>query len=60
MTYAKAGGDKKLTINKKTGNITVKKGTKKGVHKIRVRVTAAGDGDHNPLAMTVTVKIRVK
>jgi hypothetical protein len=42
VTYAKAGGNKKIRINKKTGKITIKKKLKKGTYKLKVKVKAAG------------------
>ena len=55
-----SGSSKKLTINAKTGVITVKKGTKKGTYKIVVAVTAAGNDQYEAGRKTVTVKIKVK
>ena len=60
VSFKKKSGDKKLSINSKTGAITVKKGAKKGIHKIKVAVTAAGNENYEPVTITVTVKIRVK
>lgn len=60
VTYAKLGGSKRLSIAKTTGTITVKKKTKKGTYKIKVRVTASGNDSYNALSRTVTLKIRVK
>jgi len=60
VTYSKVSGSKKLTVNKKTGKITVKKGTKKGKLKIQVKVTAAGDDNHKAASKTVKVTITVK
>lgn len=60
VTYVKAGGSKKLSINRTSGKITVKKKTKKGKYKLRVRVNAAGDRNHEAAEKTVTVTIRVK
>ena len=61
ISYAKASGNKKITINKKTGKVTVKKGLKKGTYKVRVKVRAAGAGIYNASAWkNVTIKIRVK
>ena len=60
VTYAKKGGSAKVTINKKTGKLTVKKGTKKGTYKIRVSVTASGSANFEAGSKTVTLKIRVK
>ncbi|MBQ7504931.1 MAG: Ig-like domain-containing protein [Ruminococcus sp.] len=61
VTFKKASGDKKITINKKTGNITVKKGLKKGkTYKLSVKVTAAGNTAYKPVTKSVTVKIKIK
>ena len=60
VTYAKTSGSKKITINKKTGNVTVKKGLKKGTYKIKVNVKAAGGGNYASATKKVTVKITVK
>lgn len=54
------GSSKRLSVNKKTGKVTVKKGTKKGNYKIRVRVTAAGDETHEKATKTVTCKVAVR
>ena len=59
VTYKKTGGSKKLTINRKTGKITIKKRTKKGTYKIKVRVTAAGNSMFKSKTKNVTVKIKV-
>ena len=62
VTYARVakGSSKKLSVNAGNGNITVKKGTKKGTYKIKVKVTAAGDSTYKPLSKTVTVTVKVK
>ena len=60
VTYAKTGGSARLKVNKKTGKITVRKGTKKGTYKIKVKVKAAGNEDYEVAVKTVTVKIVVK
>jgi len=60
VTYAKSSGNKKITVNKKTGNITVKKGLKKGTYKVKIKVKAAGNKSYKAKTKTVTVKIRVK
>lgn len=59
--FAKVSGNKKITINKKTGNVTVKKGLKKGTYNVKVKVRAAGNATYNASAWkTVTIKIKVK
>ena len=61
VTYKKVSPkNKKFTVNKKTGKITIKKGLKKGTYKVKVKVRAAGNSKYLPAAKTVTVKIRVK
>ena len=65
VTYKKLSvtgksASKKITINAKNGNITVKKGLAKGTYKLKVRVTAAGGGSYASGARDVTVKIKVK
>ena len=62
VTYAKVakGSSKKLSVNKKTGKITVKKGTKKGTYKLKVKVTAAATAKYKKATKTVTVTVKVK
>ncbi len=62
VTYTKVakGSAKVLTINKKTGKITVKKGTKKGTYKIKVKVAAAGNANYAAGSKIVTVTVKVK
>ena len=50
----------KFTVNKKNGRITVKKGTKKGTYKIKIRITAAAAGDYKAAKKNVTVTVKVK
>lgn len=51
---------KALKINTSTGKITVKKGTKKGTYKMKVKVKAAGTTKYKAGSKTVTVTIIVK
>lgn len=60
VTYKKVSGNKKITINKKTGLVTVKKGLKKGTYKIKTKVMAAGDANHKALTKKVTFRIKIK
>ena len=60
LSYAKASGAKCLSVNKKTGKVTVKKGTKKGIYKIKIKVTAAGTKNYKKGSKTVTCKVTVK
>lgn len=60
-TYVKKSGNKKITINKKTGKVTVKKKLKKGTYKVKVKVTAAGSANYKKSAVKiVTITIKVK
>jgi hypothetical protein len=60
-TYKKASGNKKITINKKTGKVTVKKGLKKGTYKVKVKVRAAGNTNYKASGWkAVTFKVQVK
>lgn len=61
VTFAKSSGDKKITINKTTGTLTVKKGLKKGkTYSVKITVKAAGNTTYNAGSKTVTVKVKVK
>ena len=61
LTYAKVSGNKKITINKSTGKITIKKGLRRKTYKVKVKVRAAGNDQYKPSGWkTVTIKIKVK
>jgi hypothetical protein len=60
VTYTKLSGNKKITIESKTGNVKVKKGLKKGTYIVKVKVKAAGDENHRAAGKTVTIRIIVK
>ena len=61
LTYKKVKGNKKITINKKTGKVTIKKGLKKGTYKVKVKIKANGNANYNASAFkTVTFKIKIK
>lgn len=59
-TYTKKAGNKKITIAKSNGKVTVKKGLKKGTYKVKVRIKAKGTSNYNARAQTVTFRIKVK
>jgi hypothetical protein len=50
---------KKWKLNKKTGKLTIPKGTKKGTYIIKVKVTAAGTSTYAAGSKTVTYKVKV-
>ena len=61
VTFAKVvkGSSKKLTISN-DGKIAVKKGTKKGSYKIKVKATAAASGSYKATSSTVVITVVVK
>ena len=59
-TYYKVSGNKKITINKKTGKVTVKKKLKKGTYKVKVKVKAAGNANYKAVTRTITFKVRIR
>ena len=59
VTFKKVKGDKNITVTSK-GNVTVKKGIKKGAYKVKVKVTAKGNTAYNAKTKTVTLKVTVK
>ena len=60
VTYSKASGDKKITVAKETGNLTVKKGLKKGTYKVSVKVKAAENRGYKARTVSKTVTVTVK
>ena len=60
LIYTKSSGNSKITIAKKTGKVTIKKGLKKGTYKVKIKVKAAGTGLYNAVTKTVTVTFKVK
>ena len=62
VTYklAKSKSSKKLSINSKTGAITVKRGTDRGTYTAKVRVEAAGNASYKPAKKTVKVTVVIR
>ncbi len=63
VTFKKVKADKasgKFKVDTKTGDITVKKGTKNGTYKLTVTVMDSGDEGHYGGATDVVVKIKIK
>ena len=60
MTYAKESGDAKITINKTSGQVTVKKGLKKNTYKVKVKVSAGGNANYKAGNKTVTFTVAIK
>jgi hypothetical protein len=59
VTYKKSSGSKKLSVSK-SGKITVKKGTKKGTYKIKVKATIAETSTFKKATKSQTIKVKVK
>jgi len=59
VTYAKVSGSKYLTVGKKTGKITVAAKTPVGIYTIKIKATAAGDGNFKAKSVTKSIKVRV-
>ena len=60
VVYIKGSGNKKITVNKKTGKVTVKKGLKKGTYKVTVKlkpVPGEKSSGNKTGRVTLTVKI---
>ena len=53
-------GTKKISVNAKTGKLTVAKGLKEGRYSIKVKVTAKGTSHYKPGKKTVTVTVWVR
>lgn len=51
---------KYLSINKKAGKITVKKGIPKGTYKVKVKISAATSTNYEAVTKTATIKVVVK
>ena len=60
VSFKKAGGSKRLSVDKRSGKVKVKKGTKKGLYKMKVLVSASGNATYAPATCTVSVKVRVR
>ena len=60
VTFAKGSMDaKKFSLNRKTGEITVSRGVRKGTYKLTVKVKAAGNKYYRKLTKKVKVTIKV-
>ena len=59
VTFKKLSGTKRITV-KPSGQLILKKGTKKGTYSAKVKVMSVGDTNHEPSTKIVMVKIKVK
>lgn len=60
LTYKKLSGSSAVSVNSKTGRLTVKKGLKKGTYRVKVQIKSAAKGNYTAGSRTVTVTVRVK
>ena len=65
LSYKLAGVNKSryksyFKINSKNGKLTIKKGLPKDSYKVKIKVTAAGNGNYKKASKTVSVKIKIK
>lgn len=60
LTYKKLSGSSVVSVNSKTGKLTVKKGLKKGTYRVKVQIKSAAKGNYTAGSRTVTVTVRVK
>ena len=60
VTYKKVSGSKRFSVNKKTGKVKVKKGTKKGTYTIKIKVRDGGTKLYKAVNKTVKVTVVVE
>lgn len=60
LVSAKKSFKSKFKVNAKTGTVTVKKGTAKGVYQIKAKVKDAGNVNYKAKSVTRTAKIKVR
>jgi hypothetical protein len=59
VTFKKTSGSKKISVSK-AGKVTVKKGTKKGTYKIKVKATKAATKNYKAASKSRTITVTVK
>ena len=60
VKYKLVKGNSKIKFSASSGKITVKKGTKKGTYKIKVKMTVSGNDQYKAYSTTKTITIKVK
>lgn len=60
LKYKKLSGNKKITIDKTTGKVTIKKGLKAGNYKIKVKVADLGNANYKAVYKTAVFTIKVR
>ncbi len=60
ITYKRLkGSSKQLSLISKTGKLKIKKGTKKGKYKFKIKISAKGNSSYKSKSITKTIKIKV-
>ena len=60
VTFTKVSGSKKLSVTKTTGKVYLKKGTKKGTYRIRVKTRASGNSCYKSMAWYSDYKVTLR
>ncbi len=60
VSYKKSAGSKYITVNSKTGKLTVSKDTPKSTQTVKVQITAAGNTNYKEKTLTRIIKIKVE
>ena len=60
VTYKLVKSNKHIKFNAKTGVVTIKKGTKKGTYKIKVKMSVKGNSKYKSYSATKTITIKVR
>ena len=60
VTFVKKSGNKKITVNKSTGRLTIAKGLAKGTYKVKIKVSAASTSYYKAATKTLIITVRVK
>lgn len=61
VTYSTVRKDSKKKVSvSRTGNVTVKKGTKKGTYTVKVKASTKGNSNYKSASKTFTLKVKVK
>jgi len=60
VTYKKTAGSNYVTVDSKTGKLTVQKGTPRSTQTVKIQVTAAGNNNYLAKSITKVVKVVVE
>lgn len=60
VKYKLVKKNKNIKFTASSGKVTVKKGTKKGTYKFKVKMTVSGNKNYNAYSITKTITIKVK